>query len=63
MVLYGETHVFLPLRSKILFGRNREPISTFKYLSCRKYFFQKQTQFLQVNNVLDGPASKTDGFL
>jgi hypothetical protein len=29
----------------------------------RKYSFQKQTQFLQGNKVLDASASNTDGFL
>jgi hypothetical protein len=37
--------------------------STLKYLSCRMYSFQKLIQFFQENNVLDAPASNTDGFL
>jgi hypothetical protein len=30
---------------------------------CRNYSIQKLTQFSQGNNLLDDPASKTDGFL
>jgi hypothetical protein len=40
-----------------------EPISTLKNLSCRKYSFQKLTQFSLGNNVLDAPASNTISFL
>jgi hypothetical protein len=40
-----------------------EPSSTFKHLRCRKYCFQNLTPFSQGNNVLEVPASKTDGFL
>jgi hypothetical protein len=40
-----------------------EPISTLKTLSYRKYSFQQLTQFSQGNNILDAPASNTDGFL
>jgi hypothetical protein len=39
-----------------------EHFSTLKTLICRKYTFQKLTQFLQGNNVLDAPASDTSGF-
>jgi hypothetical protein len=41
----------------------QEPVSTLKNLSCRKYSFQKLSQFLQGNNVLHDPASNTDDFL
>jgi hypothetical protein len=41
----------------------RQPVSTLKSLSCRKYSFQKLTQFSEGNNVLDAPASNTNGFL
>jgi hypothetical protein len=40
-----------------------EPISTLKHLSCSLDSFQKLPQFSQGNNVLDAPASNTDGFL
>jgi hypothetical protein len=40
-----------------------EPISTLKTVICRKYSFQKFTQFLLGNNVLDPNASNTDDFL
>jgi hypothetical protein len=39
-----------------------EPIFTMKYLNCSKYTFQKLTQFSQGKNMLDTPASNTDGF-
>jgi hypothetical protein len=34
-----------------------------KKLRCRKYSFQTLTQLSQGNNLLDAPASNTDGFL
>jgi hypothetical protein len=37
-----------------------EPVSTLKTMICRKYSLQKQTQFSQVNKVLDGPSFITD---
>jgi hypothetical protein len=39
------------------------PISTWKNLSCRKYYLQRLTQFTQGHNVLDAAASNTDGVL
>jgi hypothetical protein len=41
----------------------REPISTLKILTCRKYSIQKLTKFSQGNNMLDAAASDIDGFL
>jgi hypothetical protein len=41
----------------------RQPVSTLKNLSCRKYSFQKLTQLSQGNNVLDAPAYDTNDFL
>jgi hypothetical protein len=41
----------------------REPISTLKQTSGRKYSFQKLTQLSQGTNVLDASASNTYGFL
>ena len=41
----------------------RETISILKYLSCRKHCIKKLTQYSQGINVLDAPASDTDGFL
>jgi hypothetical protein len=38
-------------------------ISGLKQLSFRKYAFQKQTEFSQVNNVQDDADSNTHGFL
>jgi hypothetical protein len=40
-----------------------ELFSTLKTTICRKYSFQKLPQMSQGNNVLDAPASYTDGFL
>jgi hypothetical protein len=40
-----------------------EANSTLKHLSYRQDSFQKLTQFLQGNNVLDAPASTTNGVL
>jgi hypothetical protein len=40
-----------------------EPISTLIQVSCRRWSFQKLTQLSQGNNVLDSPASNTEGFL
>jgi hypothetical protein len=41
----------------------REPISTFKNLSCRKYSFLKLTRFSQGNTVLFAEASNIHGSL
>jgi hypothetical protein len=62
MVFFGEIHMFLQLSSIGLFIEI-EPISTLKHLICRKYSFQKLTQFSQENNVLDATVSNIDGFL
>jgi hypothetical protein len=40
-----------------------EPSHTLKTMIFRKDSFEKLTQFSFGNNVLDGPASNTDGFL
>jgi hypothetical protein len=40
-----------------------ELIANLKVLGFRKYSYPKLTQFSQANNVLDAPASNTDGFL
>jgi hypothetical protein len=53
----------VPHLAEFAYLEQTEPISTFKILSCRKYSFQKLTQFSQGNNVLENPASNTDGFL
>jgi hypothetical protein len=39
-----------------------DPLSTLKYLSFRKYSFQRLTPFSEGNNVLDAAASNIDGF-
>jgi hypothetical protein len=38
-----------------------DPLSTLKYISCRKDSAQKLSQLTQRNNVLGAPASNTDG--
>jgi hypothetical protein len=40
-----------------------EPISTLRTMSFKKYSFPKLTQFSQGKNVLDAPASTSDGGL
>jgi hypothetical protein len=42
---------------------NKESLLHMENLRCRKYIFQKRTQFLQGNNVLDAPVSNTNSFL
>jgi hypothetical protein len=39
----------------------RDPMSTLKQLSCRKYSFQNLKPFSQGNNMLDAAASNTNG--
>jgi hypothetical protein len=40
-----------------------ESLCILKAMVCRKYSFEKQTEFSQENNVLDASASNTNGFL
>jgi hypothetical protein len=40
-----------------------EVISSLKHLGCKKYSFQKLSQFSQGNNILDAPASTTNRVL
>jgi hypothetical protein len=53
--------VFLPLAKKPYMEQN-EPFSTLKTMICKRYSFQQVTQFSLGNNVLDAPASNSDGF-
>jgi hypothetical protein len=62
MVFFKEIYDFLHRTSTGLFGANIA-ISILKHLSCRKYSFEKLTQFSQGKNVPDVPASNTYGFL
>jgi hypothetical protein len=62
MVVFGELHVFLQL-SEYAYLEQNEPFSTWNTIICRKYSYQKLTQFSQGNHVLDAHASNTDGFL
>jgi hypothetical protein len=62
VVFFGETHVFLQSAEKA-YLEQRETISILKYLSCRKHCIQKLTQHSQGINVVEAPASNTDGFL
>jgi hypothetical protein len=61
MVFSAGIYVFLQLWWIGLFGR-RKPISTLRNLTCKKYCFQRDSQFSQGNNVLDAAASNIDGF-
>jgi hypothetical protein len=64
MVIFWEIHVFLQVSWIGLFGAKRAYLQLETFLSsCRKYFFQKLSQFTQGKNVLDVPAFTTDGFL
>jgi hypothetical protein len=47
----------------LAFLEQKEPISALKTVICRKYSFQKLSQFSQAINVLDAPASNTDVFM
>jgi hypothetical protein len=61
MVFFQEIHVYFQLIRISLFGIKW----TFLHLEnliCRKYSFQKLTQFSQGNNVLDSPPSNIHGF-
>jgi hypothetical protein len=62
LVFFGEIYVFLELWTIGLFGGNRT-YCNLKIMIFRKYSFQKLTQVLQSNNVLEAHASDTDGFL
>jgi hypothetical protein len=62
MVFFEEIHVFLQLNWIHLFGKT-ESIFTLTIESCRENTFPKVTQLSQGNNMLDAPASNTDGFL
>jgi hypothetical protein len=62
IVFFRETHVFLQIRWKSIFGAKRDNLHL-KYLSCRKHCIQKLTQYSKGINILDDPASNIDGFL
>jgi hypothetical protein len=62
MVFFRDVYVFLQLAGWAYLEQT-EHFSTLETLICRKYTFQKLTQFLQGNNVLDAPACDTSGFL
>jgi hypothetical protein len=53
---------FFNLSEKACLEQN-ETFSTLKTMICRKYSFEKLTQFSQGNNVLDAAASHIHGFL
>jgi hypothetical protein len=62
MVFFREIMCFLNLAEKSFLEQN-ERFSTLKTMICRKYSFQKLTQFSQANNVLGAAASNIVGFL
>jgi hypothetical protein len=61
MVFFGKVHVFLSLDLSYL--EQTEPSSPLKYLDAGSIPFKKVTQFSLGNNVLDAPASNSNGSL
>jgi hypothetical protein len=55
-----KVHVFHQLCTICLSEQN-EPNSTLNNLNCRKYYFQKLSQFSKGNNMLVAAASNIDG--
>jgi hypothetical protein len=62
MLFFREAHVFLKICWIGLFGTKWVSFHLEKS-KCRKYSFQKLTEFSQGNQVLDAPASNTDNIL
>jgi hypothetical protein len=62
MDFFQEIHVFLQHTSRDLL-EGKEAIHTLKHRNCKKLSIETLTQYSQGNNVLDHPASQTDGFL
>jgi hypothetical protein len=58
----SERHVFVHSARQI-YLQQREPVSTLKTLSCRKWSSQNLTLFSQGNHVLAGAPSLIDGSL
>jgi hypothetical protein len=61
MVLFWEIQVFLP-GSWLRKCASKWAFLNFEIEICRKYSFQKLTQFSLARNMLDAPASNTVGF-
>jgi hypothetical protein len=57
-----ERHICFINSAELASLEHSKPISILKHLSCKKFSFQKLTQFSQGSNVLDALASNTDGF-
>jgi hypothetical protein len=62
MVFFGEIHVVLLSVEKTCL-EERDPISSLKNFSYTEYSILKLTVFSPGNNVVDTPASDTNGFL
>jgi hypothetical protein len=55
--VFLERYMYFLNSAELAYLEQTDPISTLKRLSCRKYSFQKLTQFSPGNNMLDVPAS------
>jgi hypothetical protein len=62
MVFFKGFICFFNLAEEAYLEQN-EAFSTLETMICRKYSFQKLTQFSQGNNVLDAAAFSVEGFL
>jgi hypothetical protein len=62
MDFFQAVHVFLQLTQIGLYGANIHYLHL-ENDDLQELFHQKLSQFSQGNNVLDAPASNTDGFL
>jgi hypothetical protein len=60
---FFERHICFDISFVSTYLDHKEPFSTLKGLICRSYSFQKLTQFLQGNQVVDAAASNINGFL
>jgi hypothetical protein len=62
VVFFGEIHVdLLSMENTCL--EQRDPICALKNFTYMEYFLVKLTVFTLGNNVVDAPASDTNGFL
>ena len=62
-MVFFETYIRSVNSSEEAYWEKKEHLSTLKSMICCKYSLLTETQFSQVNNVLDAPASNTDRLL
>jgi hypothetical protein len=62
MVLF-EGYTYLWNSSEKAYWEQTQPITTLETMVCRKYSFQRVSEFSQGNNLLEAAASNMDGFL